>query len=218
MKELKYLRILYISNNFTQNIALDYLNTNAKVLHITYNSQDANNILTTKKVDIIFSEYNDMDFIRKIRNNDTNVQFIVFTNQIKKSHLIQSIQLKYIKYLELPIKRENLISALIDCIQTSDANKSNIINLKNGYTYDYYNQILLKDKEIVLLSKKENDFFKFMSKRANETILYKEINETIWKGSMTRDALRSVVKELRKKTYKELIKNISGIGYRFNLI
>jgi len=34
---------------------------------------------------------------------------------------------------------------------------------------------------------------------------------------MTHDALRSLVKELRKKTYKDLIKNISGIGYRFNL-
>lgn len=44
-----------------------------------------------------------------------------------------------------------------------------------------------------------------------------EIDKSIWDGSMNQDALRSVVKELRKKTYKELIKNISGIGYRFNL-
>ena len=56
-----------------------------------------------------------------------------------------------------------------------------------------------------------------MTNKANNTVSYKEIDEYIWEGSMTHDALRSLVKELRKKTYKDLIKNISGFGYRFNL-
>lgn len=33
---------------------------------------------------------------------------------------------------------------------------------------------------------------------------------------MSQDALRSVVKELRKKVYKELVKNVSGVGYRLD--
>ena len=35
---------------------------------------------------------------------------------------------------------------------------------------------------------------------------------------MSRDSLRSLVKDLRKKTYKELIKNISGMGYRVDIL
>ena len=34
---------------------------------------------------------------------------------------------------------------------------------------------------------------------------------------MTQDSLRSMIKELRKKTYKELIKNVSGVGYRIDV-
>lgn len=34
---------------------------------------------------------------------------------------------------------------------------------------------------------------------------------------MSHDALRSLVKEIRKKTYKELIKNVSGVGYRIDM-
>ncbi len=34
---------------------------------------------------------------------------------------------------------------------------------------------------------------------------------------MTQDSLRSLVKELRKKVYKELIKNVSGTGYRIDI-
>ena len=40
----------------------------------------------------------------------------------------------------------------------------------------------------------------------------------IWNGSMTHDSLRSLIKELRKKTYKELIKNVSGMGYRVDIL
>jgi DNA-binding response OmpR family regulator len=34
---------------------------------------------------------------------------------------------------------------------------------------------------------------------------------------MSQDALRSLVKEIRKKTYKEIIKNVSGMGYRIDI-
>ena len=218
MKELKYLKVLYISNNFTEDIAIDYLNIKAKEFFITHDLEEASHILDTKRIDIIFSEYNDASYFKKIRDKNQKIQIIIATNSIKKAHLVNGIQLELVKYLETPITRENLILSLKDCIHTYDSNTSNVLNLKNDYIYDHYNQVLLKNEMIVLLSKKENDFFKFMSTRVNNTASYEEINKNIWEGSMTQDALRSVVKELRKKTYKELIKNISGIGYRFNLI
>ena len=218
MKELKYLKVLYISNDFTEDIAIDYLNIKAKEFFITHDLDEASHILDTKKIDIIFSEYNDSNYFKEIRDKNQKIQIIIATNSIKKAHLVNGIQLELVKYLETPITRENLILSLKDCIHTYDSNTSNVLNLKNDYIYDHYNQVLLKNEMIVLLSKKENDFFKFMSTRVNNTASYEEINKNIWEGSMTQDALRSVVKELRKKTYKELIKNISGIGYRFNLI
>lgn len=218
MKELKYLNVLYISNNFTQEIAIEYLNIKAKEFFITHDLDNATNVLNTKKVDIIFSEYNNIEFFKEIRKKNKKIQIIITSDLIEDSHLIDGMKVELLKFLQTPVTREELISSLRICIQTYDSNKSNIINLQNNYIYDYYNQILLKNKNIVLLSKKENDFFRFMTSKANNTVSYQEIDQSIWEGSMTQDALRSVVKELRKKTYKGLIKNISGIGYRFNLI
>jgi len=218
MKELKYLNVLYISNNFTQNIAIEYLNIKAKEFFITHDLDSATDVLNTKKIDIIFSEYNNIKYFKEIRSKNKKIQIIITSNLIKNSHLIEGIKVELLKFIQTPVTREELISTLKTCIQTYDSNKSNIINLQNDYIYDYYNQILLKNKKIVILSKKENDFFKFMTSKANNTVSYQEIDKSIWEGSMTQDALRSVVKELRKKTYKDLIKNISGIGYRFNLI
>ena len=218
MKELKYLNVLYISNNFTQNIAIEYLNINSQNFFITHNIKEASSILNTKKINIIFSEYNNIEYFKELRNKNNTIQIICICSLIQESHLIEGMKIELLKFLEVPFSKEELLSSLKTCIQTYDANKSNIIHLQNDYIYDYYNQVLLKNKKIVLLSKKENNFFKFMTSKANNTVSYKEIDQNIWKGSMTHDALRSVVKELRKKTYKDLIKNISGIGYRFNLI
>lgn len=217
MKELKYLNVLYISNNFTQETAIEYLNTNAKEFFIAHDLDEASNVLNTKKINIIFSEYNNLEYFREIRKKNSKIQIIITSNLIEKLHLIEAAKIGNLKFLQSPIKKEELISSLITCIHTYDANKSNIIKLEDGYIYDFYNQVLLKNEKMVLLSKKENEFFKFMSTNVNNTVSYKEIDTSVWKGSMTHDALRSLVKELRKKTYKNLIKNISGIGYRFNL-
>ncbi|MBU3013579.1 winged helix-turn-helix domain-containing protein [Poseidonibacter lekithochrous] len=217
MKELKYLNVLYISNGFNQETIIEYLNIKAKDFFLTNDLNEALNILNTKKVNIIFSEYNNLEYFKEVRKKYEKIQIIIISNLIENIQLIEGIKIGLLKFLQAPIKKEELISSLKICIQTYDANKSNIINLQNGYSYDYYNQVLLKNNKIVILSKKENDFFKFMSSKANNTVSYEEINKSIWEGSMTHDALRSLVKELRKKTYKDLIKNISGIGYRFNL-
>ena len=56
----------------------------------------------------------------------------------------------------------------------------------------------------------------FLLKNHDSSISYEEININVWDGSMTNDSLRSLVKELRKKIYKDLIKNVSGIGYRID--
>lgn len=218
MKELKYLNILYISNNFTQDIAIEYLNINAKEFYLTHSLENADVALDTKKIDIIFSEYNNIEYFKEIRTKNKKIQIIIASNLIENLHLIEGIKIELLKFLQVPLTKESLVSTLRTCIKTFDANSSNIITLQENYIYDYYNQVLLKNKKIVLLSKKENDFFKFMTSRANNTVSYKEIDQGIWDGEMTQDALRSVVKELRKKTYKDLIKNVSGIGYRFNLI
>ena len=70
---------------------------------------------------------------------------------------------------------------------------------------------------LIPLTKKETLFLSYLFTNNNKAVSYEEINEKIWEGAMTQDALRSLIKEIRKKTYKELIKNVSGIGYRIDL-
>jgi DNA-binding response OmpR family regulator len=54
---------------------------------------------------------------------------------------------------------------------------------------------------------------------ANRAVTYREIENYVWReNSMTSDALRSLVRALRRKLPEDCINNLSGIGYLVSLI
>jgi len=48
-------------------------------------------------------------------------------------------------------------------------------------------------------------------------ITYEEIEYEIWNNECTKAALKSLIRDLRKKTDKNIIVNYSGIGYKLEL-
>ena len=76
------------------------------------------------------------------------------------------------------------------------------------------NQALVNLNE-VHLNKKETMLLKVLSQNTNKTYTYEEIEYQVWGNkSMSLSAVRSVVRDLRKKIGQNYIVNISGIGYR----
>lgn len=216
MKELRYLNIGYKKNILELDI-VNYLVTSTKSLFKFEDSMELINVISEKNINLIITKY-DLTFFKKIRNIDKKTQILVLTDEIKDQYLVEASNLEYITFLSKELSKNDLKITLKKCIKNLDSNSSNIINLKNDFVFDTYNQALLKDNKIVPLSKKEISYLGFMLNNLNRVASYDEINTNIWNGTMTNDALRSIVKELRKKVYKELIKNISGVGYRIDLI
>lgn len=55
-------------------------------------------------------------------------------------------------------------------------------------------------------------------RHANQTITYEQISEYMWEFEQpTKEAIKSIVKELRKKIDNSFIKNLYGIGYLFEV-
>lgn len=217
MRELKYLKTVFIKNNTTDEKIFDYLNSNDILL--SENIENTIESMKMEKVDLmIIDEKIDILYLKKIRELNKKCQIIIIKETIKAADLFDALNIKYLKYITKPIDKNKLSIALRDCMITIDSNMSNIIKLKNDFIFDKYNNVLFKSNRIIALSKKESLFLNFIINNQNRAISYDEINQSIWKGSMTQDALRSVVKELRRKIYKELIKNISGVGYRIDLV
>lgn len=214
MKELKSLNICYKKNlndefnnyisSFTDNL-LEYEHHDELI-----------ELINTKEIHFVITKYN-FEFLKKIRVLNNQIQIIAILDELNHTHLLEGLELKYVKFVQNLDCINMFIDALKDCVKNLDSNKSNIINLSNNFIYDNYNKSLFKNNTIVLLTKKEILFLDFLIKNHNCSLSYEEINQNIWNGLMTQDSLRSLVKELRKKAYKELIKNVSGIGYRIDI-
>jgi len=216
MRELKHLNVLYIQNS-NESESLTYLESKCENLSKIESIEELTTIFESKSFDILISEKTiDSSKIKKMREK-SNTHFIIFQEDIDDILYLNSINLHGIKFLESDTSIELFKEELKEVIQTLDSNISNIIELKEDFVYDKYNNNLLKNRQVISLSKKEDMFLDYIINNQNRAISYEELNDTLWQGDMTHNALRSVVKEVRKKTYKDLVKNISGVGYRVDI-
>ena len=215
MKQLKYLNICYDSqeiNSKLKEFIYSYPNN-----FITYNNHnELIEIINRKNVHLVITKYN-YDLLKQIKQLNNQINVIAILDEINNTHLLESLEIKDIKLIQDLNMINEFIETLESCIKNIDSNKSNILHLEDDFIYDNYNKTLFKNDIIIPLSKKESSFLNYLISNKSKAVSYNEINANIWEGSMTQDALRSLIKELRKKTYKELIKNVSGIGYRIDL-
>ncbi|RXK01025.1 DNA-binding response regulator [Arcobacter sp. CECT 8986] len=223
MNALKHMKILYVNDrNSDEEYGVSELQDYCNNIIVSNNSINAIEIYKQEKPEIViysvsFPKIKEEEFIQKIKSINEKAQVIITTENIDKQKLYNAINFHLIKYLAYPFNMNSMLDSLKDCIKSIDSNTSNIIELSDSLTYDRFNRTLLKNGELVSLSAKETNFFDTLIKNKDRAVSYEEFNQIIWQGEMTKDALRSIVKDLRRKIDKSIIKNVSGIGYRVDL-
>ncbi len=219
MEKLKNIKILYIDDeDFIRANAVEYLNFYCDFVYEAKDGQEGLAIYEKYQPDIIITDIqmpklNGLQMVEKIRKNDKKTKIIVATAFLETSYLLQAVELGLIKYLIKPITEDKLLPVLKSC--TCDiVEKSNIFKLDENFYFDTFNKTLFCDKKQIMLTKKELLFLELLIKNHKRAVSYDELNNYVWSGNMSEDAMRSIVKELRKKITKSSIKNISGIGYQ----
>lgn len=168
--------------------------------------------------DIQMPKLNGLEFVQKIREKNDEVQIIILTAFCDKDYLLKAIELKLVKYLVKPINEKEFYKALQTCVNNLQNKKSNIINLGNNLIFDMYNLSLVHDNELIKLRTKELDFLYLLVKNKNRFVTYNEIENYVWNDDvMTKDALKTLVKNLKKKIPNDLIINLTGTGYKIGI-
>ncbi len=172
-------------------------------------------------VDINIPKLNGIDLVKKIREHDYTTKIIMLTANADVDTLLKATELKLTKYLVKPIGREQLKEALhlvIQELSSFEIKSKKIIMLKDGYSWDIENIELRSDIKVLLLTNKEREILKLLFSNTNLVYTYDDIIENIWGYDSDKiDALKTIIKNLRKKLPKDSIKNIFGVGYKINL-
>jgi two-component system, OmpR family, response regulator VanR len=217
--------ILYVDDDveILEN-ALEYLGRLCRRVLGAHNGLEAFRLYEMHKPDLIISDIkmpklNGLELAKKIRINDQKTPIIIATAYTDTHFLLDAIELRLIKYLIKPITAEKLQQALLLVYQSLTLQSHNIKKLTQTAFYDTFNKILTRDQEIIKLTKNELLLLDLLVKNSPRTIQYREIETLIWQDEgMSIEALRTLMKSLRKKIDNECVENISGIGYKITLL
>ena len=219
--QLNNLKVLYVEDeeNIRHN-AVEYLKRITKEVLEASDGKEAIKIWAEEKPDIIISDIsmprlNGLDMARYIRSKDTQVQIIIATAYTDTQYLMQAVELNLVKYIVKPITKEKLMGALTQSVLKNRANNDFTIQLSKTCLYSAFTQYIDCKDEKIKLTKNETLFMDLLAHHIDKTLTYQEIEDAIWPyEGMSQDAIRSLVRGLRKKLPKNSLENLSGMGYR----
>lgn len=221
--ELSDLSVLYIMDNQNKDEELfSFLcNTVNKVTNSSTIIEAKQQYLKQSPCLIIiesdFENRNIIDFLIEIRKDDIKTAFVVLSNNKNNLFLTELLELYITKYIIKPFDNEILLQALNKCMEIIERRIYSNFKLLNNIFFNFQTQSIIKNNESFVLNKKESLLMNLLIQNQGRVITYEELEYHIWNNECTNAALKSLIRDLRKKTNKSIIKNYSGIGYKLEL-
>lgn len=216
---MKNIKLLIVDDDeITRENICEYLNDKFELIYEASNAHDAYKLYLKYKPDIIITDIqmpkvSGLDLVQRIREKDSLTQIIIISAYSHKEYLLKSIELSLVKYLIKPVSENDLISTLNICCK--NIVKESIYILKDKYSFDYVNKNLYIDKTLIKLRAKEIALLELLLKNKNRYVSYEEIEAYVWCDDvMSKDAIKTLVKNLKGKLPQASISNLSGSGYK----
>lgn len=166
-------------------------------------------------LDICMPKIDGLEVLKIIRKTDLDTPVIIMTAHTEQHYLLNAVELYISKYLVKPFDKNALVNALDECLNVICKKQPNDIKLQDNIYYEIKSNTIKKNDEKIVLNKKESLLLNLLIKNYPNIVTYEEIEYHLWENvSVSKEAFKSIIKDLRKKTSKELIKNISLTGYK----
>ena len=155
------------------------------------------------------------ELIKELEKRACSSYTIIVSAHTDTELLLEAINKGVNRYLIKPITEDELFEAFNAFFEKLDKSIPQSVELESNIYFDLNKNQMIIDNEELHLNKKETQFMKLLCSDINKTFSYEEIEYQVWgSDSMSLSAIRSVVRDLRKKIGQDYIINISGVGYR----
>jgi DNA-binding response OmpR family regulator len=223
LKKSKYTLLFVEDESMIRRIAISLLRPYFIEIYEASDGVEALEIYNAKKPDLIITDIempnmNGLTLCKNIRKEDRTTPILITTAYTSTDYLLEAISLNLVRYLVKPMQEEELFESLRVCFEQIETNKPTITNITKEYKYDTFNHTLIYKDEIVTITNSQHKLISILIANHGRIVSYKEIEHYVWYDKvMSSDALRSLIRDLRKLIGKESIENISKCGYRIHL-
>ncbi len=165
--------------------------------------------------DLKMPNMNGFELIEELKKRSSTAYTIIVSAHTDTKHLIEAINTKIDRYLIKPLTEDELFDSFNAYFEKINALLPENILLEKDISFNIDNKTLDVNGKNIHLNKKETLLLKLLCTNVNTIFSYEEIEYQVWGNkSMSISALRSVVRDLRKKIGSHYIINISGNGYK----
>lgn len=229
LKYIKYLNILCLSNNPVEYLELKkFLNNLNFNVSIVTQYNDVYKYLQQTKYDILMINIQMQDvhwlanFINLTKKYSQTIKVILITEKYQVEFLSDMFEIGIDKYIVKPQKTYELIlylNAIVDLIYFKCNHHIQTINLNQHFKYVYNKKVIQSPNKEINLTQQESFLLELLINYKLDVLKYEFIQKKFEEENLncSMQILRTLIKDLRKKTNYELITNIPQKGYKINL-
>ena len=210
-----------IALNFLVNILKRYF----KNVFTALNGSEAYEKALSHRIDIILTDMrmpdqDGADFIKKLREMDTNIPVIFMSAHTDSKTLLRIIPLNITDYLVKPIQIDQVLHLCKDIFKKKESLTEqqhalkHLYLLDSGVRVDLAHKVISKEGEMILLTKKEFELLSLLIKNKQSVLSKTQIEYLLWDGEIVSESsVKTLVKKLRSKIGEESIATVKNLGY-----
>jgi two-component system response regulator VanR len=154
-----------------------------------------------------------LEMLQRLKASGNDAYMIILSAHTDTDLLLQALHQGVDRYIVKPLDERRLFESFDAYLE---AHRPLITPLTEHLTINLESHHIIKKQENLPLSPKEARLLKLLLTNQHRVYSYAEIEDYVWgENSMSLSALRSVVRDLRKKLGKRYVHNRSMIGYCF---
>jgi len=166
--------------------------------------------------DIDMPKMDGLELIRRIRADCSSIPIIVLSSYSHQRYLLDAIPLKLEAYLLKPITMYKLETLLQKLEQSSGGNPPKAIKIDENTHYDFHSKSIFHNGIALRLTHLEISLIELLIRSRGVIVSYEEIEYALYGSQeVSRNALKIVVSNLRKKIPGLNIQVTPKLGYRF---
>ncbi|NLU34457.1 response regulator transcription factor [Wolinella succinogenes] len=223
MKSLKRFNLLFLEDNetFARHMLELLSRFFAQVFHAK-SMKGALELLEREKIHAILSDIriedgNALEFISKIRQQDTHIPITVLSAHKDEDFLLKAIPLGLGEYLIKPVEFEVLMASLGRMAEALERLYGRVECFGENLGFYKEERVVIKGEERCPLTPSEARLLELLLAHRGRVLSKEQLEEWLYpEGVVSDSALKNLVLRLRKKIGQESIENIPQIGYKIS--